>query len=245
MDGGDAHPPWVAEAMRRIRIDGIRPEHESILIRLTTDPRMNAVWAQLTRRDRTDPTRFLYSAVRRPGDPELDTEQAQHHAMGATLHFAFSTVRDKMAVSKLEESEKLREQTLNVATIVWDVAGKLPEYVSKFPEIAAETLPGNPQTIEAIRRTSIFLMRVADLIRGADDPMTNVNSHGDPLARGIQTNMASLFKERFGSRLDGLAAIVTAVVLSLVEIPDAAISRSAHLRVEQAQKNGVQQAKIV
>jgi hypothetical protein len=236
----DWTPPAVRDWVRIIESGAISPmtdEDHAILTRLASDDRMKKVWAELRRRKR--PARdFLHPAMQASRGVQESPTETQERALGQVLFWAFSAVKNKRMTSKPEESDALKEQIFNTVMTISDVACKLPRYVSKHPVIAAETLPGIPQTIDALTRTAVFLMRITETIRGPDDLMTVAKSSGDPLAQGVQIDLSDLFNDHFGDHLHGTAATLTAVALGLTQPPDAAISRSRSVftRAKQATK---------
>jgi hypothetical protein len=117
--------PWTARAERVIRREGVQPEDESILVRLLTDPRMDTVWTQLTRRSRTNPVQFFYSAAHDPGDPPLDAEEAQHRAMGMLLLQAFLSAKDKRRATPIEEVQSAQRQRREDAASLRRIADEI------------------------------------------------------------------------------------------------------------------------
>ena len=236
--------PWVAEAVRRIENGTPTAEERVILVRLTTDPRMSRVWGELTRRRRQSGG-FLHPAIPPPRGQQRAPDEAQADALARTLHQAFRQTVDNRAAGKLDEVAPVKAKYFARSAMLRELADELfataYTHVRTAPEEAREAAEHGA----VLRSVATWCDTQATSLRGADDPLTIINSHGDPRARAFQTDMASFLQAQFGNHLHGTAAILTAVALGLPNIPDAAISRSAHLRAEQAQKNGVQQAKIV
>ncbi|OZB21970.1 MAG: hypothetical protein B7X49_17400 [Acidiphilium sp. 34-64-41] len=173
------------------------PNDADIFTRLISDERMSAVWKTLQARKR--PVRqYLYPAIQPPHAPPTDAEGRQAAALAETFLFALTAARDGVRVSKPDESERRRQEILQQATIFSDSAKFLP-----------------PQDAETFARATAQWTAAANNIRGADDPLTVSNDRGDRLARGVQIIIAVFLLDRFGNRLDGTAATLTAVALGL------------------------------
>jgi len=231
--------PWVAETARRIRIDGVRPEAEPILIRLTTDPRMNAVWTQLTRRSRTDPTQFFYPAVRDKDGPQLDAEAAQHHAMGMLLFHAFRSARAKRVATPIEEVEALRQRILADAITLRRVADEIKAMVANASAYDRDhfNLAQFLADAQALRRVAVWRDHDAGRLRGPDDPLTTKYKSAHPVAEAVQRDIAGILQTEFGQSMPKQAAIVAAVALGLVDAPKERGSRAALLKSKKGTKS--------
>lgn len=193
----DWTPAPVAAIVLRIVRDGLPDREADILTRLAIDPRMKLVWQELKRRTRPD-QRYVHPATPPPHAPERDEHGRQGAALAETLHFAFCAARDQMRVSKVEESERRRQEVLAEAVTFRRAAVLLP-----------------PPDAETFVRVADQWEGLATEVRAADDPMTVANDRGDRLARGVQIIIAGFLLERFGDRLGRTAATLAAVALGL------------------------------
>jgi hypothetical protein len=214
-------PPWIIETVRRIKQD--RPptaERRVILDRLLADPRMDSVWRELRRR----PVRARAAWLASPALPDVLSD-----AMAETLHFTFCTAQDQRTAGKLDEAELTRLALLEEAATLRRVADDIVASVRAAPTYVADTtdLSRYLADADALRRIAVWRESLAATIRGADDPVTIINSRGDPTERGVQITIAAFLKDRFGDYLHGTAATLTAVALGLSQTPSPRVSRSA------------------
>lgn len=214
---------WIAEAVRRIEADfNPTSEQREILARLSGDPRMVSVWREL-RRHNVQPSSAW--------SPSETVPDAISVAMAETLHFAFKVAQDRRTATKLAEVQRAKAEVLADAAALRRIAAEIDKSVQQAPAYVNRlVLPQFTADAEALRRIAAWKDSLAADFRGEDDPLTITNDRGDPTERGVQSSMAAFFRDRFGSRLDGIAAIVTAVALDLSKTPSARTSRSAFSR---------------
>jgi hypothetical protein len=81
------------------------------------------------------------------------------------------------------------------------------------------------QDIQLVRRLATWLEHLTSAMRRPDDPLIVERHRGDPIVRGVQIMISVKFKETFGERFDGIAAILTSVALGAETSPR--VSRSA------------------
>ena len=82
--------------------------------------------------------------------------------------------------------------------------------------------------VEVARRFANWLEHLTSALRPPDDPLIVARVSGNPVVRGVQTVIAVKLKEQFGNRCDGIAAILTSVVLGADTTPR--VSRAALTR---------------
>jgi hypothetical protein len=190
-------PPSVGWMIGKLGAEQLPPNAADVLTRLITDARMQNVWKALQARKR--PSReYVHPAIQPPHAPQRDADGRQAAALAETFHFVFCAARDQMKVSKHEESEQRRAEVLSEAALFRKTAQMIPS-----------------EDAETFVRTAEKWTAAANNIRGADDPLTVLNDRGDRLARGVQIIIVAFLRDRFGNRLDGTAATLTAVALGL------------------------------
>ena len=197
------------------------PKQKEILLRLTTDQRMKRVVAELTRRDRARGA-FLHPARHPPDRPHRTPEDDQIAAIEEAIHFAYSAAADQRTAGKLAEVEQTRSRLLHEATVLRSVADELVASVRRYDPYDMSKIGD----ATALRRVADWRVALAATLRGADDPLTIEHDRGDPLARGVQINIAIFLDDRFGDHMHGTAALLAAVALGLEE-PSPRVSRSA------------------
>lgn len=200
------------------------------MARLATDTRMQHVWAHLSRRKRPAGN-FYYTVQAHPYYAHLSPSEAHASALGEVLFAIFCIVRDNRKAGKLDEAEATKQRLLDEARTLRRVANDLIASICAAPHyVAAQVdLQQHAEDAEALHRVAIWRESLAADIRNADDPLTISNARGDPLARGVQIDIACFLKERFGDHLHGISGTLTAVALGLAEAPSASVSRSAFL----------------
>jgi hypothetical protein len=230
--------PWLVKAEWIIRREGIRPEHEPILTRLLTDPRMDDVWEQFTRRNRRGRTQFFYPAICHPGDRTLDAEGAQHRALCLLVMQAFNSARDKRCATPIEEVEEVQRDLLTDAATLRRIADETAESALKAgTSVRAHTdMRQVAMHIQALRNVAAWREADARHLRDSDDPSTTKYNRADPLIDGVQNDIAAFLQENFGNPMSQQAVIVAAVALGRDNVPSGRGSRSAVLRAKSARK---------
>jgi hypothetical protein len=204
-------PPGVEREIKIIAATPLPDEAAAILIRLISDIRMVGVWEELDRR-RRGTGEYLHPARPPAHAPPRSPFQVQQSAMAETLHFAFCSARDGRLATTLGENARKQVELLEQAAMLRALAanGGLADIVEAG----------------ALMRAADRLEAEAAAARGADDPLTVVRHTADPLARGVQIDVASFLLDRFGDRLDATAGTLTAVTLGLKK-RSLSVSRSA------------------
>lgn len=197
-------PEAVVNAIKWIASRPLQPDHADVLTRLATDPRMRGVWRELARSNEDD-SGFFHAARPPARARPRSVVDAQADALGETFHFVWCVASERKAVSKPGQVEAERERLLHRASVIREAAG--------HPAQAAEA--------DALRRAADRYEAAAAKLRGADDPMMIKNNRGDPVVRGVQVLITAFLLERFGSRLDGTAAILAGVALGATTTPRA------------------------
>ena len=201
--------------------------HRAAFEKLMNDRRMQEVYGQFLRRDRQT-GEFYY----RPQNPKAGhtPEEAQVTAIREILQLSISAAADKIAVSKYEQIEAAKQRWLDEA--------KRLRLLANDVELAAElgllgvddpaSVALASEHIEVARRFANWLEHLTSGLRRSDDPLVVARISGDPVVRGVQTMIAVKLKEQFGRRCDGIAAILTSVVLGAETTPR--VSRAALTR---------------
>jgi hypothetical protein len=204
-------PPIIA-AVRKIETMPDYPGHTDILRRLATDLRMKDVWAELSNRDRKTGA-YIHPAAVQDGSPHKTPDEAHAHALGVTLFQAFLSTVDKRAAGKLEPVIQARQRLLSEAEMLRGLADELRRSVAAAPAyiLAKQSLDQEKSDVDALLRVAVWRENLAAEMRGSDDPLTIHHDRGDPLVRGVATDMASLFAWIFGNHLYGLAAKIAGV----------------------------------
>jgi hypothetical protein len=175
-----------------------------ILLRLATDARMRGVWMELSRRKR--PGDAFFNPAKRPLDrPASTQDEAQAEALGELFHFAFCAARDRVPVSKPEESAPGKAKLLQNARMLREIAEDLAATNSADPLASADA--------DALRRVAGWQEAGAAAFRPLSDPLTIQNDRGDRVVRGVQILIAARLRETFGKPLDGTAATLAGVAL--------------------------------
>ena len=214
-------PNWMPtsaanQALRIAERDfSARREDWEILVRLATDPRMQNVWNEFTRRSR-ETREFLRPAKRPPIKQGLTTqEEFQAEAIGFVFYFAFTTACAQVSVTKPEEVKPFRETFEFRAKILREIADDLEGV--KNPSLYAD--------IAALRRIAIVQDQAQQIVRPPTDVLSIKNDRGDRIVRGVQISIANMLLETFGKSLHGVAATLTAVAID--KATSARVSRSA------------------
>jgi hypothetical protein len=161
---------------------------------------------------------------------DRSAEDAQLAAIRQILELVISAAGDKIAVSKIEEIEaaKLRWQDdakrLRLLAHDIELAAELGMLGIDDPESRGQAL----QHVQLARRFAGWLEHLTSAMRRSGDPLIVERHRGDPIVRGVQIMISVKFKETFGERFDGIAAILTSVALGAETSPRA--SRSALAR---------------
>ena len=220
--------PSVETEVRRAEGRCLPGEHHAVLLRLATDPRMQAVWNELVRRKRLGEGYF--HAVQGTDAERLPLDRAQEKALGETMHFAFVAAIDQVSVSKEDEITPVRVIRNERAITLRTVADELELSVAHEQERCARTQHGGitPAArsimesnfalytfdVAALRRVAGWYDAQTETLRTPDDPMTVTNDRGDRVSRGVSIMIASFLKERFGKPLYGTAATLASVALN-------------------------------
>jgi hypothetical protein len=114
-------PPAVAKQVRLIEARCLPADQQAILQRLVTDARMRNVWRELSRRKRPGGD-FFTPANRPPDKPTLTQDEAQAEALGELFHFAFCAARDRVPVSKPNETADAKAKLLQNARMLREIA---------------------------------------------------------------------------------------------------------------------------
>src|ERR1700732_3461626 len=104
-------PEPVREIIRCIEQSNSTLEHRAILERLALDPRMQKVWSELLKRDRSYDN-FAYPATERLYPHLRSKNDLQSAALSETLHFAFRAARERMPVTRPYEILQNKELLL-------------------------------------------------------------------------------------------------------------------------------------
>ena len=208
-------PPGVEREIRIIAATTLAEEAAATLVRRIWDIRMVGVWEELGRR-RRGTGEYLHPARPPAHAPPRSPFQVQQSAMAETLHFAFCSARDGRRATTLGEIAQMQVELLEQAAMLRALVAKTPPN----GELADKVEAG------ALMRAAARLEAEAAAARGADDPLTVVRHTADPLARGVQIDVASFLLDRFGDRLDATAGTLTAVTLGLKK-RSLSVSRSA------------------
>ena len=190
-------------------------EQVTVLIRLTTDGRMERVWSELGRlRRNTD--EYLHPAQPPAHAPPRSPHAAQQSAMAETLHFAYRSASDGRRTTTVEETTKMRADLRLQAAMLRKLAARTPGDGSLADLVEAGSL---------MRRAARLEAEAAEF-RGPDDPLTVVRHTTDPRSRGVQIDISGFFMSRFGDRLDATTGTLAAVALG-VRNRNLSASRSA------------------
>jgi hypothetical protein len=227
-------PGWlplaVAVEVRLIEQDGLNNYSAAILARLAADLRMRDVWKLLDRRDRAG-GKYMHPAKSPAHAPRRPPDEAQASAMAETLHFAFCAARDRRTASKLDDVRRTKASIIADADALRRIAEEVDMSVQQAPVYFPQSdLPQYSADAAALRRIAAWKDAVAAEIRGTNDPLTITNDRGDPLERGVQITIAAFLQDRFGDRLDGVSATLTAVALGMAKVPSPQVSRSGFSR---------------
>jgi hypothetical protein len=204
-------PVSVQLELKRLLETSVTLEQRTILKRLANNPKMRDVWSELARRDRKTHD-FVYPA-RHPTDSRWRGHRnGQDAALAETVHFVYLTAVDEPTVSKPEENERRRKE-------LQDKAAYLRQIADELARIGA-------QEADSLRSAAERYDQAGAAVRGFNDPLTIKNDRGDRRVRATQILISAFLSERFGDRLDGTAATLTAVALD-VPLPSPRASRSA------------------
>lgn len=224
-------PEWTPNAVRvvlqRFYVPGIPQEHADILRRLATDQRTCDICSQLTKRKR--PSREFCYPAKLENYPSLTTDQLQDEALAQTFHFAFCSARDRRASLKYSEIEQRKQELLNEAEILRRVANDLILSAAQPAHSDSTIFLSALTDANALRRVAAWRERLVDDLAPQSDPHIAINERGDPLARGVQIDIAAFFQNMFGDELNGIAAELTGVVLGRTGLSPR-VSRSAFSR---------------
>jgi hypothetical protein len=183
-------------------------EQQAILTRLTTDIRMRSVWRQLVRRDRNT-GEFHFAAKRPPGWDDLADDNVslvvQVRAFEELLFCAFCVARDQVRVSTPEEADAVRHDTIAQSKGPRELAALLRQKCIQGSQAAADA--------DALDRAADWLEAAAKEVRPPTDPLFVRRHRGDPVVRGVSIVVGNYLMDRFGSRLDGIAATIASVAL--------------------------------
>jgi hypothetical protein len=196
-------PPEVARQARSIEARCSSAE-QVILLRLATDTRMETVWRQLSRRNRSGGG-YFHQAKWRLVKPEQTQDDIQADALEELFHFAFRAACDRLKVSKIEDVAPFKAKLLEKARILNEIADDMAVINSAYPLAAADAA--------ALRRVAGWHEDFADRLRPPSDPLTIQNDRGDRVVRGVQIIIAAWLREAFGKPLDGMAATLAGVAL--------------------------------
>jgi hypothetical protein len=197
-------PPSVADRARKIEITAHTDEQLAILARMATDGRMRSVWRELTRRERKTGA-FFHPAKARPDLNFTSPDQIQAQALDELFFFVFSAARDRMSTSTPDQVEAVRRGTMVRVKILRECASFLRQKCVDQPQAIADA--------EAVDRVANWFQGLATGVRSSSDPLTVRRERGDPIVRGVSAIIGVWLSERFGKRLDGIAAKLASVAL--------------------------------
>jgi hypothetical protein len=222
-------PDWTPELVKPILEELHQQLHMSaalnnVLERLWADPRMQAVYDELLRRDRQTGT-FHHPCRNSPEDRSV--EEAQLTAIREVLGVVISATAERTTVSKIEDIE--------AAKLRWgDDADRLRMIAQDIELAAALGSLGisDPlsrdcalQDAKTLRRVAKWLVHLTYATRRPGDPLIVERHRGDPIVRGVQISISLVLEKQFGEGFHGTAATLTMVALGAETTPR--VSRSA------------------
>jgi hypothetical protein len=174
--------------------------HDAMLVRLTTDPRMRAVWAYLTRRDRktgllSQPTRMNVATI---ADPTERQEQALELLFCLVQEFAGSRPRAMLK----REVDEIRADREAMARKLWAEADRLA-YLEEWAG-------GTPGRARILNEAAGVLIRMS---REEETGIVVERDRGTLETRAVATAIAGACDWLFGSPFCTLSATMTAVAL--------------------------------
>jgi hypothetical protein len=204
-------PPAAARVARWIEALNLLAEERAILLRLATDIRMRGVWRELTRRKRKEGGFFHPAKLRsdkqvlkrRIANSALTQDEVQAEAIGELFHFVFSAAKDRIEVSKPEDSAPLKAKLRERAKVLREIADDMAPMA--HPQAAADAI--------VLRRVADLQEAAVAVLRPPTDPLTIQNDRGGRVVRAVQIVIAAWLRETFGKPLDGTAATLAAVAL--------------------------------
>lgn len=219
-------PPWVPPSVKAeiesLRRQDTNNEHSALLTRLETHMKMQDVFNELTKRNRStgeycNPAKNLY-------DPSLSADQIQDCALADTVRHAFYFAIREYASVKPKEIEQERLKLKVSIDLLRSIGQKWPPTVEMY--CGEDLLPLARSDAEALQRVANGLEALERHMVSPDHPHVMTNEGADRLVRGVQVALAGFFLDRFGNHLHGTAANLTNAALGTEEAT-ARVSRSA------------------
>jgi hypothetical protein len=225
-------PGWTPESVikiiRQIEQPDLNSEQRTILRRLVLDPRMQKVWSELLKRDRSSGN-FVHPARRRHYPHLRSKNELQQAALSEIFHLAFCAARDRIRVSKFQEILQNKKLLLENASRLRILAGDLDlaRSTGQFgvSDPISQELAAND--VAALVSVAKWLEHLASALRRKNDPLIVKRHRSDDLIRGVQIIIANGFYEIFGKRLGRSAATLAGVGLDAKTSASTARSVSA------------------
>jgi hypothetical protein len=225
----DALPPfpgWLPHACIGIFLsiaNSCRSEKErKILRRLVTDRRMQVVWRELTKRDRGNGN-FFYQAQSRTDKPSVSQDDDQDQALSELFHFAYCAARDERSTSTLDEAMDRKRELTTRAAVLRECAEM------RRQDLLVDSQAGVADA-GAVVRVAEWLEDISKDIRSIGDPLLVQRHRGNPTADGVASEIGIWLSNRFGKRLDRIAATLASVALGEPASPRAVRSALARTK---------------
>lgn len=219
-------PAYVVK-IKEIILEEARDDHEAVES-VFNDRRMAYVSKELMAEKRNSPGMYLHPAVGNPRSLVF----AQQRACAKVFDFVVFAIRNPVAVSKWEQTEKERDKLLAGADVSREYADKMAAAAIVDPEIAPGAAAAMRLAQDEEERTKLLIAQM----RTRDDPLVVSNDRGDPWVRGIVTMATCRLREIYGKDLYKIGATIAEVITGQPVSKQAARSAAAKNRLSLATK---------